>query len=100
MENEGTGVASGRPARVTYLHPAEPAEGTPVVAALVTVDGQDFPLTIRGARGDDGPRWDVAFGDLADDGRYDSFAAALRAAHAHAAGDAGDLVRALRDGGY
>jgi hypothetical protein len=45
-------------------------------------------------------RWDVAFGDLADEGRYATFAEAVRAAHARAADDARDLVRALRDGGY
>jgi hypothetical protein len=102
MEDEGTRprVASGRPAEVTYLHPAEPADGAPAVAAVVTVEGQEFSLTIRGTRRDGAVRWDVAFGDLADEGRYDTFAGALRAAHARAAAVAGDLVRALRDGGY
>ena len=94
MEDAGT-----RP-RVAYLQPDEPLEGTVATAAVVTVDGQDFPLTIRGTRRDGDLRWDVAFGDLADEGRYDTFAAALRAAHARAAADATDLVRALRDGGY
>jgi hypothetical protein len=102
MEDEGTrpGVPSGGPAQVTYLQPDEPPEGAEAVAAVITMDGQDFPLTIRGTRRDGELRWDVAFGDLADEGRYDTFAAALRAAHARAAADASDLVRALRDGGY
>ncbi len=102
MEHEATrpGVPNEGTARVTYLQPDEPPEGTAAVAAIVTVAGQDFPLTIRGTRRDGELRWDVAFGDLADEGRYDTFAAALRAAHTRAQDDAGDLVRALRDGGY
>jgi hypothetical protein len=102
MEDERThpGVASGRPVRVTLLQPDEPPEGTAAVAAIVAVDGQDFPLTVRGTRRDGELRWDVAFGDLADEGRYDTFAEALHAAHARAQDDADELVRALRDGGY
>ena len=102
MEDEGTqpGVSSGGPAQVTYLQPDEPPEGAVATAAVITVDGQDFPLTIRGTRRDGDLRWDVAFGDLADEGRYDTFAAALSAAHARAQSDATDLARALRDGGY
>jgi hypothetical protein len=102
MEHEATRpeVPNEGAARVTYLQPDEPLEGATAVAAIVTVDGQDFLLTIRGTRRDGDMRWDVAFGDLADEGRYATFAAALHAAHARVQDDAGDLVRALRDGGY
>jgi len=99
----GNNAASGteeQPIRITYLHPDEPRDRTPVVVAGVSFGGQDYPMTVQRASGGDREGWSVAFGDLADEGWYATFDEALRVAHERIGRDAGELVRALRDGGY
>ncbi len=94
------GEAGGRSPAITYHHPEEPRDEQPVVAALVTVGGQEFPLTVQRLADDVNGSWSVRFGDLADEGRYATFDEALRAAHDRVERDAAELARALRDGGY
>lgn len=86
----------GETAQIARHHPAAPQGEEPVVAATATIGGQRFPLRV--GRVADG--WAVTFGDLADEGRYATFEAALRAAHERIARDATELARSLRDGGY
>ena len=84
---------------IDYRRPAEPEGTKPVVAAVISARGEEYPLTVRrDERGD--PAWVVEFGDLADEGSYPTFAAALDAAHRRAPEDAAQLVQATRDGGY
>jgi len=98
MGEEGT-MTSNQPA-ITYLHPEQPQDGQSAVAAIATVAGQEFPLTIQRAEASvEGP-WALTFGDLADEGRHASFAEALRIAHERIGRDAAELARSLQDGGY
>lgn len=85
---------------IDYLHPDEPPLGEPATVAVVNLRGQEYPMIVRGADRGDGVSWNVAFGDLADEGQYPTFAEARRAAHERAPADAAELVRATRDGGY
>ena len=94
------GAADEPAIAIDYRHPPEPAPGMPVVAALVTLGDQAFPMTIQGTDRGGSLLWDVAFGDLADEGLFATFGEALRAAHARIAADAADLARSLRDGGF
>lgn len=85
--------------QIARHHPPAPQGAEAAVAATATVGGETFPMLIR--RGDaPGTGWTVAFGDLADEGRYATFEEALRAAHERIARDAAELARSLRDGGY
>jgi hypothetical protein len=95
-----TAEVNGRTVRIAYEHPAEPGEGAPVVAAVVTLDGQDYPMIVRGEDRGEGMTWGVAFGDLADEGRYGTFAEAFAAAHERVARDAAELARSIQDVGY
>ncbi len=80
-------MTSNQPA-ISYLHPEQPQDGQAAVAAVATVAGQEFPLTIqRAGSSAEGP-WALIFGDLADEGRHDTFAEALRAAHERIGRDA------------
>ena len=85
---------------ITYLHPEQPENGQSVVAAVATVAGQEFPLTIRREGSSAEGSWALTFGDLADEGRHASFAEALRVAHERIGRDAAELARSLQDGGY
>ncbi len=98
MEAERVTVDQGidETVQITRHHPAEPRDGETVVAATVAVGEQLFPMTLAAADGG----WAVAFGALADEGRYATFAEALRVAHERIARDAAELARSLRDGGY
>lgn len=85
---------------IAYLHPVEPEDGEAVVAAIVTWQGQEERMTIRGDdRGDD-RAWRVEFGNVADEGSYPTYSEALEVAHRRALDDAEESVRATRDGGY
>ncbi len=84
---------------IEYQRPAEPEGTEPVVVAVIAARGEEYPLTVRrDERGD--PAWVVEFGDLADEGSYPTFAAALDAAHRRAPEDARQLLLAISDGSY
>jgi hypothetical protein len=108
MGEEGTmtstqppsGDGAERTPAITYLHPEQPQDSQAVVAAVATVAGQEFPLTIQRAGSSAEGSWALIFGDLADEGRHDTFAEALRVAHERIGRDAAELARSLQDGGY
>ena len=82
---------------ITYRYPVEPEGDEAVAAAAITLRGEQYPLTVRRAGG---AAWAVEFGDLADEGRYPTFAEALRVAHRRALDDAEELILATQDGSY
>lgn len=88
--------ATDEAVQIARQHPAAPHDGEAAVAATATIGDQTFPMLITAAEGG----WAVTFGDLADEGRYATFAEALHAAHERIARDAAALSRSLRDGGY
>lgn len=85
---------------ITYLHPEQPHDDQAAIAAVATIAGQEFPLTIQREGASAEGSWGLTFGDLADEGRHASFAEALQAAHERIARDAAELARSLQDGGY
>jgi hypothetical protein len=99
-DNAGNNNSAGQTPAITYLHPEQPLDGQPVVAAIVNVAGQAFPLTIQRAGSSEDGAWALIFGDLADEGRHATFAEALRVAHERIGRDAAELARSLQDGGY
>ena len=85
---------------ITYLHPEQPQDGQAAIAAIATVAGQEFPLTIQREGSSAEGSWALTFGDLADEGRHATFAEALQVAHERINRDAAELARSLQDGGY
>jgi hypothetical protein len=92
--------SAGQTPAITYLHPEQPGDGQSAVAAIANVAGQEFPLTIQRAEPSADGVWSLTFGDLADEGRFASFAEALRVAHERIARDVAELARSLQDVGY
>ncbi len=85
---------------IAYRHPAEPEGAEPVVAAVISLGGEDYPLTVRAVDGGEGRVWAVEFGDLADEGDHPHYAEALKVAHRRALDDAEGLKLATQDGSY
>lgn len=86
---------------IAYHYPVEPEGAEPATVATIALRGAEYPLTVRRRETSGGAgSWGVEFGDLADEGRYPTFAEAVRAAHQRALGDAEELWRATQDGGY
>ncbi|HEY8602187.1 MAG TPA: hypothetical protein VIL85_27425 [Thermomicrobiales bacterium] len=99
-DHTGNNNGSGQTPAITYLQPEQPEDGQAAVAAIVNVAGQEFPLTIQHAKPSEDGGWSLTFGDLADEGRFRTFAEALRVAHERIGRDAAELARALQDVGY